>query len=131
MNITKENKKIIFAENLNTLMKIHGLSRKDLCKALGIPRETLRSWLIAIDYPPVEKMAILANYFKVDIASLIEKHNIFDNLNKNEIKMIHDMQHKLFKEGMPIIYIQMFTTNAVLILKYIKDYNIYGGIENE
>lgn len=131
MKITKETKKIIFARNLHSLMTMHDMTRRDMCEALKIPRETLRNWMNAIEYPRLEKIAILADYFKVDISYLIQEHNVFEGLNKQDIQCIHGMQKSLFTNDVPLINIQMFTAAAVYVLKYLKENNYYGGKDHE
>lgn len=64
--------KEVFAKNLKYYMNIHDIDRNDVCKILDIPYTTLSDWLNAKKYPRIDKIEILANYFKIQKSDLIE-----------------------------------------------------------
>ena len=66
-----ENKKV-FANNLKYYMDIHNIDRNKICEILDIPYTTLSDWLNAKKYPRIDKIEILANYFSILKADLIE-----------------------------------------------------------
>lgn len=61
------------ARNLKRLMEENGKSRTDICKALDIKYTTLTDWLNAKTYPRIDALQLLANYFKVSKADLVEE----------------------------------------------------------
>lgn len=80
------NKKI-FANNLKKHMKESGKTRLDICNALEIPYMTLSDWINAKNYPRIDKIEKLANYFGIKKADLIEDdysaeslYDRFDNI---------------------------------------------------
>ncbi len=61
------------ARNLKRLMEENGKSRTDICKALDIKYTTLTDWLNAKTYPRIDALQLLANYFRVSKADLVEE----------------------------------------------------------
>lgn len=64
--------KEILSENLKRLMIKNGVTRKDVCRDLGIKYTTLTDWINAKTYPRIDKIESLAGYFGVSKADLIE-----------------------------------------------------------
>ena len=65
--------KNIFAENLKRQMEIKGVSRNDICRALGISYFTVSDWVNGKKYPRRDKVELLANYFGILKSDLIEE----------------------------------------------------------
>jgi len=70
--MTSNNKETL-AHNLKRLMEESGKSRTDICKALNIKYTTLTDWLNAKTYPRIDALQLLANYFQVSKADLVEE----------------------------------------------------------
>lgn len=70
--MTSNNKETL-AHNLKRLMEENGKSRTDICKALNIKYTTLTDWLNAKTYPRIDALQLLANYFQVSKADLVEE----------------------------------------------------------
>lgn len=66
------NKKIM-AENIQRLMDSHGISRRKLATDLGFSYTTLSAWLQGETYPRIDKIEMMANYFGVSKADLVER----------------------------------------------------------
>lgn len=66
------NKKIM-AKNLKRLMSEKGVTAKELSKTLAFPYTTLLSWLKADNYPRIDKIEAMANFFGVLKSELIEE----------------------------------------------------------
>ena len=66
------NSRDIFVNNLRAIMKERKVSRKELADALNIPYTTLCDWCTGRIFPRVEKINLLADYFKIKKADLIE-----------------------------------------------------------
>lgn len=66
-----DNKKI-FAYNLNRQMQINNKSRQDVCQAIGVSYFTLRDWVTGKNYPRMDKVEMLADYFGIKKSDLIE-----------------------------------------------------------
>ena len=76
-----ENKKI-FSKNLKYYMDYYGKDRNKICDDLNIPYTTFTDWCNATTYPRIDKIELLANYFNIKKADLIENKykNSFDEL---------------------------------------------------
>lgn len=64
--------KEIFAKNLKYYMELHDKTRRDICDKLNISYTTFASWESGVNYPRIDKIELLANYFNVSKADLIE-----------------------------------------------------------
>jgi len=66
------NKKIM-ADNLLYYMNRKGISRGDLCRDLDFKYTTVTGWLVAEKYPRIDKIEIMAHYFGITKADLVEE----------------------------------------------------------
>lgn len=64
--------KSIFSKNLQRLMTIKNVSRKEIADVLGISYFTISDWVNGKKYPRMDKVELLANYFGVLKSDLIE-----------------------------------------------------------
>lgn len=80
-----ENKKVM-ARNILRYLNEQGLTAADLCKDLGIKSNTFSDWVNAKSYPRIDKIEMMANYFGVSKAALVEDSPVlpFGNLSKHE-----------------------------------------------
>lgn len=63
----------VFAENLQYYMNLYDISRKEICDLLGFRYTTFTGWVTGQKYPRIDKIEILANFFGISKADLIEK----------------------------------------------------------
>lgn len=97
-----ENKKIM-AKNILRYMNERNVTAADICKALGFKQNTFSDWVNAKTYPRIDKIELMARYFQISKANLVEepedtekaKHirNLYINnslyeLNDREIEII-------------------------------------------
>lgn len=84
--------KSIMAKNLRRLMSEKNVTAKEMSKALHFPYTTLLSWLNAENYPRIDKIEIMADYFGVQKSDLIEdrpeKPAENDGLSENMKKLM-------------------------------------------
>lgn len=64
--------KEVMADNIRYYMDINDVDRKTLCTALDIKYSTFSEWVNARAYPRIDKIELLANYFGVSKADLVE-----------------------------------------------------------
>ena len=64
--------KTVMSRNLRRLMKKKNVSAKEMSKTLGYPYTTLLSWVKADNYPRIDKIEAMAEYFGVMKSDLIE-----------------------------------------------------------
>ena len=72
MNDADRNK-LIMAKNLNRLLQDRDIDRNQLCADLEIKYSTLSDWLNGKKYPRIDKIEMLANYFRIQKSDLIEE----------------------------------------------------------
>ena len=71
--------KEIFSKNLKRYMKINNKDRNDVSKDLEIPYSTLTDWYNGNIYPRIDKIQLLANYFGIQKADLVEENSTINN----------------------------------------------------
>lgn len=64
--------KEIMARNIQHYLDINGKDRNDLCRDLGFKYTTVSNWLQGVKYPRIDKIEIMARYFGVSKADLVE-----------------------------------------------------------
>lgn len=62
-----------FASNIKYLRKINRLTQKDLAKKLGKTPNAISNWEQGIRQPTVNDLAIVCNYFNIDIMDIFEE----------------------------------------------------------
>ena len=101
--------KSIMAKNLRRLMSEKNVTAKEMSKALHFPYTTLLSWLNAENYPRIDKIEIMADYFGVKKSDLIEEklsdeqkagneavfRQIVENLNTLDAEKLQGVQQML------------------------------------
>ena len=60
-----------FADRLNELMTLEGLTPFGLAQATGLPLKSVHNWTRGIFYPKAKGLLILANYFKTSVDYLL------------------------------------------------------------
>lgn len=81
------NNKEIFSYNLNFYMNQNGKSRNDVANAIDTSYFTVTDWVRGKTYPRMDKVELLAKYFNVKIADLVEEKTIENN--PEEMATIH------------------------------------------
>lgn len=69
-----ENKKVM-AKNIVRYMEEKGVNATEICKVLDIKQNTFSDWINAKTYPRIDKIELLANYFGVTKADLVEERD--------------------------------------------------------
>lgn len=64
--------KEVMAKNIKRLMTRYGKDRIEVCKDLGFKYTTFADWINAKTYPRIDKIEMMANYFNVSKAELVE-----------------------------------------------------------
>lgn len=72
--------KAVMAKNIKYYMELHNKTRNDMCDALGVKYTTFTDWVKGNAYPRIDKIELMANYFGITKADLIE--------DKSEVKTI-------------------------------------------
>lgn len=64
------------AKNILYYMDINGKTRQDMCDALGVKYTTFTDWVKGNTYPRIDKIELMANYFGISKADLVEEHTM-------------------------------------------------------
>lgn len=62
----------IFARNLRRYLERSGKDQREVAEAIGVAPSTFNEWIKAKNYPRIDKIEMLANYFRVLKSDLIE-----------------------------------------------------------
>lgn len=79
------------SENIQYYMSKKGVSRNDLCDALGIKYPTLSGWINEYKYPRIDKIEMMANYFGITKADLVEERTEGYYLDQNTAKLAQEI----------------------------------------
>ncbi len=67
--------KEIMAKNIQYYMDKYDKTRQEMCEALGVKYTTFTDWVKGNSYPRIDKIELMANYFGISKADLVEDHN--------------------------------------------------------
>lgn len=67
--------KEIMARNIRFYMEKAGVTQTELCNTLGFKMPTFSDWVHAKTYPRIDKIELMANYFGISKADLVEKRS--------------------------------------------------------
>lgn len=77
--------KEIMARNIQYYMRRNRKNATEVCRALGIKQNTFSNWVNGKIYPRIDKIEMLANYFGVSKADLVEEHSRYlDRIGFNQ-----------------------------------------------
>lgn len=84
--------KDVMAKNIIRLMNLKGVTATDVYTALGFKQNTFSDWINAKTYPRIDKIEMMADYFGVTKADLVEAapDYILSDSEKNLIKITRD-----------------------------------------
>ena len=61
-----------FAKNLGHYLSICGKEQKEIAEDIGVATSTFNDWVKGKNYPRIDKIEMLANYFGIKKSDLIE-----------------------------------------------------------
>lgn len=93
------NKKIM-AKNIKKYLELTGKTQKAVCNDLGLKESTFSDWLNGKVYPRIDKIELMANYFGIKKADLVEDDTYIsrDSLTDAEIEHIKNYR-QLSEDG--------------------------------
>ena len=63
----------VFAKNLSDYVERSGKTQKEISEIVGVSTSTFNDWMKAKKYPRIDKIEILADFFKILKSDLIEE----------------------------------------------------------
>ena len=80
--------KEVMARNILYYMNKKGVNATDVCNALGFKHNTFSDWVNAKTYPRIDAIEMMANYFQISKAFLVEDIMPVEIFTKEEQKLI-------------------------------------------
>jgi len=90
--------KIIFAERLEELRIQKGLTAVALSKAIGVSKQAIGQFEKAANYPHVNTLTALADYFNVSLDYLVGRSDIPYILKKSNVEILAPDELNLLKQ---------------------------------
>lgn len=81
--------KEIFSKNLKYYMTINNKTRNDICKDLNFKYTTFTDWYNGNIYPRIDKIEMLANYFRIEKSDLIENKDKVTQTSSSAVVFIY------------------------------------------
>lgn len=78
--------KEIMAKNIRHYMNAFNVTQTEICNTLGIKMPTFSDWVNAKTYPRIDKIELMANYFGISKADLVEEHTTLSKKDERDIK---------------------------------------------
>lgn len=79
--------KEVMARNIRHYMQVTGKTRNEICQALGIKYTTFADWVNAKTYPRIDKIEMMAKYFGIMKADLVEDHDYTPNITDDTVTL--------------------------------------------
>ena len=86
--------KQVMAKNIRYYMEKNGLNATDLALELDFKYSTVLDWLKANTYPRIDKIEMMANYFKIEKSDLVEDKST-KTKNQDIYTMVDDLMNNL------------------------------------
>lgn len=88
-----DNKKVM-AYNIKKYMEINHVTATDVCNVLHIKHNTFSDWVNGKTYPRIDKIELLANYFGISKADLVEQDAWYSIDGSNDNDALIEAAHK-------------------------------------
>ena len=95
--------KEIFIRNLKRYLKVSGKKKIEVANAIGVSSGNFADWLAGRSYPRMDKIQLLAEYFGVQMADLVDDVNVPKETISNQDQEIFDLFHKVPEEKRELI----------------------------
>jgi transcriptional regulator with XRE-family HTH domain len=117
--------KQIMAKNIQHYMDIHGKTRQDMCNALGVKYTTFTDWVKGNAYPRIDKIELMANYFGISKADLVEEHTSSPSTPKimTYYEQLNDIgKNEATKRVQELTYFPQYSAAPILNAAHADDY---------
>lgn len=74
------------SNNLQFYIKQSGRSQKELAEMVGVAYSTFNDWVKGKKYPRIDKIEMLANFFRIQKSDLIEEKNTVAEIDNSMSK---------------------------------------------
>lgn len=73
--MSEKERKNIFSKNLLRILQQKEKSQIEVANAIGVSQQTFNTWCRGVAIPRMGKIQLLADYFHINMADLIEEHD--------------------------------------------------------
>lgn len=102
------------AQNIRYYMNKHNITQTEICNTLGIKMPTFSDWVNAKTYPRIDKIELMANYFGISKADLVEERSAAPNTPKimTFFDQLNDLgKHEATKRVEELTYLPQYKKN--------------------
>lgn len=85
--------KEIMAKNIKYQMAKNNVNATDICNDLGFKHNTFSDWVNAKTYPRIDKIEMMANYFGISKALLVEESSLYYEMTEKSVERLKEAMH--------------------------------------
>ena len=104
-------------------MNKFNVSQTEICNTLGIKMPTFSDWVNEKTYPRIDKIELMANYFGISKADLVEEQNSSSNQKPNRINVYGSVP-----AGIPIEAVEDIVDWEDIPMEWLKGDQRYIGL---
>ena len=94
--------KEVMAKNIRKQLESRGLNVKDFAAIMDFKYSTVLDWVNAKTYPRIDKIELMANYFGIEKADLIEENNQLHTTSEETIDLSNLREKVVMFDGKPL-----------------------------
>ena len=94
--------KEVMAKNIRKQLESRGLNVKDFAARMDFKYSTVLDWVNAKTYPRIDKIELMANYFGIEKADLIEENNQLHTTSEETIDLSNLREKVVMFDGKPL-----------------------------
>ena len=94
--------KEVMAKNIRKQLESRGLNVKDFAARMDFKYSTVLDWVNAKTYPRIDKIELMANYFGIEKADLIEENNQLHTTSEETIDLSNLRKKVVMFDGKPL-----------------------------
>ena len=94
--------KEVMAKNIRKQLESRGLNVKDFAARMDFKYSTVLDWVNAKTYPRIDKIELMANYFGIEKADLIEENNQLHTISEETIDLSNLREKVVMFDGKPL-----------------------------
>lgn len=94
--------KEVMAKNIRKQLESRGLNVKDFAARMDFKYSTVLDWVNAKTYPRIDKIELMANYFGIEKADLIEENNQLRTTSEETIDLSNLREKVVMFDGKPL-----------------------------
>lgn len=108
--------KQIMAQNIRYYMNKRNITQTEICNTLGFKMPTFSDWVNAKTYPRIDKIELMANYFGISKADLVEERTAEPNTPKimTFFDQLNDLgKHEATKRVEELTYLPQYQSSSI------------------